>query len=222
MSNTALSKRLRAETKGLHSAAERAGLMPALLRGELALHRYCALLRNLHALYVAMESALTHHEAHADVAPAVFPALFRQASLADDLAVLHGPGWAEHIALQPATQAYIAHLQAIDTTQPAMLVAHAYVRYLGDLSGGQMLRQIVVRTYRLATDEGSRFYGFGDSAAVQAHLQAFRAGLAALAAPPERIDALVAEARAAFGRHVDLFVELGAAPDQALPTKLRI
>ena len=217
-----LNHRLRAETKDLHTAAERAGIMPALLRGELALDRYCALLRNLHALYEAMESALAQHAAHADVAPVFFPALFRQASLADDLAVLHGPGWAERFVLQPATQAYVARLRDLDTTQPALLAAHAYVRYLGDLSGGQMLSKIVARSYGLATDAGSRFYGFGDSAGVRAHLHAFRAGLAALAAPPERIDELVSETRSAFGRHVDLFNELALAPDQALPTKLRI
>ena len=217
-----LGERLRAETKDLHTAAERAGIMPALLRGELALERYCALLRNLHALYAAMEHALTRHAADADVAPVFIPALFRQASLADDLAVLHGPGWAGRISLQPATQAYVARLQALETTQPALLVAHAYVRYLGDLSGGQMLRWIVARSYGLPTDAGSRFYGFGDGAAVHAHLHAFRAGLAALAVPPARIDALVAEARTAFGLHVDLFNQLALVPDQALPTKLRI
>jgi heme oxygenase len=218
----ALSDRLRAETKDLHTAAERAGIMPALLRGELALDRYCALLRNLHALYAAMESALTRHAARADVAPVFFPALFRQATLAEDLAVLHGPGWAEQIALRPASLAYIARLHELDTTQPELLAAHAYVRYLGDLSGGQMLRKIIARSYALGADEGSSFYGFGDGVAVQAHLQSFRAGLAALRAEPERTDSLVAEARAAFGRHVDLFNELALAPDQALPTKLRI
>ena len=218
----ALSERLRAETKDLHTAAERAGVMPALLRGELALERYCALLRNLHALYAALELALTRHAACAEVAPVFFPTLFRQASLADDLAMLHGTGWAERISVQPATQAYVARLQHLATLQPALLAAHAYVRYLGDLNGGQMLRQIVVRSYALATEAGSSFYGFGDSAAVHSHRHAFRAGLAALAASPQRIDALVAEARSAFGRHVDLFVELAAVPDQPLPTKLRI
>ena len=218
-----LGHRLRAATKELHAEVERAGIMPALLRGELDRPRYCALLRNLHAVYAAMERALTRHATHAEVAPVFFPALFRQATLADDLTALHGPGWAERFSLKPATHAYIARLQDLEGTQPALLVAHAYVRYLGDLSGGQMLRQIVARSYGLTTDVGSRFYGFGDSAAaVQVQLQAFRAGLGALAASQERIDALVVEARSAFARHVDLFDELALAPDQPLPTKLRI
>jgi heme oxygenase (biliverdin-producing, ferredoxin) len=208
--NIGLSERLRAETKDLHTAVERAGVMAALLRGALERERYAALLRNLHAIYAALEAALTRHAAHADVAPVVFPALFRQAALSADLSVLHGPRWQTELPLQAATQHYVARLQDIDTREPALLAAHAYVRYLGDLSGGQMLRQIVVRGFELADDEGSRFYDFGDAAAVRAHVLAFRAGLAALVAGSARSDALVAEARWAFARHGELFVELAA------------
>lgn len=209
-SSRSLSERLRAETKDLHTQVERAGVMAALLRGALERERYTALLRNLHALYAALEAALMRHAAHADVAPVVFPVLFRQAALAADLDVLHGPAWPTDLPLQRATQTYVARLQDIETRQPALLAAHAYVRYLGDLSGGQMLRQIVVRAFQLGDDDGSRFYDFGDAATVQSHLRAFRAGLAALVAGTERSDALVAEARWAFGRHGELFVELAA------------
>jgi heme oxygenase len=160
-SSRSLSERLRAETKDLHTEVERAGVMAALLRGALERERYAALLRNLHALYAALEAALTRHAAHADVAPVVFPALFRQAALAADLSVLHGPRWQTELPLQAATQHYMARLQDIDMREPGLLAAHAYVRYLGDLSGGQMLRQIVVRSLQLAEDEGSRFYGHG-------------------------------------------------------------
>jgi heme oxygenase len=205
-----LGERLRAETKDLHTEVERAGVMAALLRGALARERYTALLRNLHALYVALEAGLTHHAAHADVAPVVFPVLFRQAALAADLAVLHGPRWPAELPLQRATQTYVARLQDIAAHQPGLLAAHAYVRYLGDLSGGQMLRKIVVRGHQLPDDDGSRFYDFGDTATVHAHVLAFRAGLAALSADTARNDALVAEACWAFERHGELFVELAA------------
>jgi heme oxygenase (biliverdin-producing, ferredoxin) len=151
---------------------------------------------------------LTRHAAHEDVAPVVFPALFRQAALAADLNVLHGPRWHTDLPLQPATQHYVARLQDIDAREPGLLAAHAYVRYLGDLSGGQMLRKIVVRGFQLGEDEGSRFYDFGDAATVRAHLLAFRAGLASLEAGPAHCDALVNEARWAFGRHGEMFVEL--------------
>ena len=210
--NPALGERLRAETRDLHRAAERAGIMPALLRGTLDRARYGALLCNLHALYEALEAALTRHAARAELSPVVFPALFRRQALADDLRSLHGAGWPSAATLQPATQRYVARLHELDAAQPALLAAHAYVRYLGDLSGGQMLRKIVARAYALASDAGVRFYDFGDAASVAAHLQRFRAGLAALPPDVAASDALVAESRWAFGMHCNLFDELAVQP----------
>ena len=206
-----LSVRLRVETKNLHTEVERAGIMPTLLRGHLARPTYCALLRNLHALYEALEPALLRHAAHAAVAPVFFPALFRQGALADDLNTLHGPGWLRDFALKPATQQYVARLHTLDAQQPELLAAHVYVRYLGDLSGGQMLRKIVAKSFQLDSPDGTRFYDFGSVDEVDAHLRNFRAGLGAITTAAKHIDALVAEARNAFGLHRALFVELADA-----------
>ena len=206
-----LAERLRTGTRDLHTQTERAGVMPALLRGELSRERYCALLRNLHALYVALESALTQHAAHGEVAPVVFPALFRQHALADDLTALHGSDWPQAIGLQSATQHYVERLHGLAAGQPALLTAHAYVRYLGDLSGGQALRRIVARAYALTDDAGARFYDFGPSEAVRMHAQRFRDGLGALGIDVPHMEALVAEARWAFARHGELFEQLADA-----------
>ncbi len=206
-----LAERLRTGTRDLHTQTERAGVMPALLRGELSRERYCALLRNLHALYVALESALTRHAAHGEVAPLVFPALFRQLAIADDMTVLYGHDWPQSIGLQSATQHYVDRLEDLAARQPALLAAHAYVRFLGDLSGGQALRRIVARTYALADDAGTRFYDFGPAEAVRMHAQRFREGLGALGIDAPQMEALVAEARWAFARHGELFEQLADA-----------
>lgn len=205
-----LAERLRADTRGLHTLAERAGIMPALLRGQLDRRSYCALLRNLHPIYAALESSLARHAAHAIVGPVVFPALFRLAALADDLTLLHGDGWADDLPLQPAAAAYALRLRDIDATSPALLVAHAYVRSLGDLSGGQLLRGIVAKSLGLGNDQGTRFYAFGSAADVSQHLHAFRAALNALPADRACVEAIVAEARSAFERHAVLFEQLAA------------
>ena len=54
----------------------------------------------------------------------------------------------------------IASLSA--SPEPAPLLAHAYVRYLGDLSGGQVIRRRVARAYGLEEDNGAgvAFYEF--------------------------------------------------------------
>lgn len=64
--------------------------------------------------------------------------------------------------------AYTSRLRALvsndtATPGPAGLLAHAYVRYLGDLSGGQFLRRRIAKAYGLDEEgeAGVEFYDFG-------------------------------------------------------------
>jgi heme oxygenase len=205
-----LAERLRAGTRNHHGLTERAGIMPALLRGQIDRVTYCALLRNLHAIYAALEPALTRQAWHAVVGPVVFPALFRTAALTDDLNTLHGSAWAEDLALEPATARYVQRLRDIEASSPALLVAHAYVRSLGDLSGGQLLRGIVAKTLRLEGGVGTHFFDFGSVSEVAAHRQAFRAALGTLPVDEDSAAGIVAEAEWAFERHAELFEQLDA------------
>lgn len=40
------------------------------------------------------------------------------------------------------------------------LVAHAYVRYLGDFSGGQVIKRVVAKSYNLEDGQGTSFLDF--------------------------------------------------------------
>lgn len=46
-----------------------------------------------------------------------------------------------------------------------LLLAHAYVRYMGDLNGGQQIKERVAQAYQLepGSDDGLRFYRFEGS-----------------------------------------------------------
>jgi heme oxygenase len=194
-----LTGRLREATRGLHSAAERAGVMPRLLRGELPLPRYVALLHQLHALYTALEAALAATRQLPGSLP-LAPALARSAALQADLQHLDPQGQPKLVA---PMRDYVAHLAQLRQGGVPQLAAHAYVRYLGDLAGGRALHRVVARSYGLAQD-GLRFYAFDtDTAALG---QDLRAQLDAL--PAAHHDPIVAEAQAAFRRHVDLFEAL--------------
>ncbi len=202
-----LAERLRLETRDLHAEAERSGVMADLLRGRLARATYCALLRNLHAIYAALEAALGAHREHALIGAVQSPSLCREAALADDLEALHGPAWREEIGVAPATAAYVARLQALAAAGAPALVAHAYVRYLGDLHGGQLLKRRVAGQLGLQ-GEGTRFYEFGDAGQVQALIARFRAALGAMQPGAVVVDFIVAEARWAFEQHKRLFEQL--------------
>ncbi len=203
-----LAARLRSGTHALHTEVERTGVMHALLHGQLDRAGYHALLRNLHAVYAALEPALSAHATHPWLAPVMDTALFRGDALAADLNELHGPLWTHELPVCPAAEQYGQRLRALAHTSPQLLVAHAYVRYLGDLSGGQALRRIVATRFGLAPGSGVRFYEFGDTPRVSAMKRNFRDGLARVPADAEGIDTIIAEARAGFGLHRAMFSEL--------------
>ncbi|MFM2119717.1 MAG: hypothetical protein RL722_1185 [Pseudomonadota bacterium] len=205
-----LAQALREATWALHGQAERAGIMPALLGGRLAPHVFHALQRNLHALYEVMEAGLLQGSAHPVLAPLQDTRLPRAARLAADLDDLHGLDWREALPLLPATRAYLDRLRSLSHAQPAGLVAHAYVRYLGDLAGGQSLARCVVRAFDLKEGRGTSFFHFGAPDQARALALAFRSRLAELDPSAGERAVILAEAQWSFGQHVRLFEELAA------------
>jgi heme oxygenase len=208
-----LAGRLRAETQTLHTRLERSLYMATLLKGQLGLRAYCLLLRNLHPVYSALESALDAHAREPSVAPLYLPRLFRAKAIASDLDVLWGRAWhSEFFILAPTTR-YVERLGSLSRSRPALLGAHAYVRYLGDLSGGQLLKGILSRGLNLAHGQGLSFLDFGDAAESRLLANAFRAGLDAAVTDEPSTQALVDEAKMAFAIHGQLFDALAEATD---------
>lgn len=202
-----LAARLKRDTRELHTQAERSGLMAGLLRGRISRPAYCALLRNLQPIYAALEAGLDAGPEH----PGLWgPQLRRLPAIEQDLTLLHPGDWRSELAIEPATAAYVQRLRALAAGQPALLLAHAYLRYLGDLHGGQMLARIVRQCFALDGEPGCAFYSFGDAAQVERLKRDFRAGLDALGGqltPPQQA-AFVAEACEAFRLHQQLFEQL--------------
>lgn len=200
-----LAERLRLETRDLHAVVERSGAMGELLRGRLPLPAYGALLNNLHALYTALEAALDRCADRAWLRPVRLPGLPRAAALASDLGALalRAP------PLEEAAEAYVQRLHALGAARAPALLAHAYVRYMGDLNGGQALRRLVGRAYGLGGSV-TRFYDFGGAEQVRALADAFRRGLDAPVLTATGADRVVAEARWAFQQHQRLFEQLAA------------
>ncbi|WVW79541.1 hypothetical protein I302_101510 [Kwoniella bestiolae CBS 10118] len=57
---------------------------------------------------------------------------------------------------------YINHIKSLasSSSSSSKLLAHSYVRYLGDLSGGQFIGARVKKSYDLRGEEGTKFYYF--------------------------------------------------------------
>lgn len=118
-----------------------------------------------------LEQGLDRHAANPVLAPTYNPTLFaRTQSLSADIAhLLDTPesSWQSHpitsdlVSNPPQPfSAYTSRLRHLADHEPSALLAHAYVRYLGDLSGGQFIKRRVARAYGLEDGEGLSFYDF--------------------------------------------------------------
>jgi heme oxygenase (biliverdin-producing, ferredoxin) len=205
-----LSEALRAQTRRLHAEVERSDFMTALMRGRADRVGYCALLRSLQVIYATLEPALARHRAHPAIAAILLPQLARSDLIAADLQALHGPDWQRELIARPAALEYAERLSLLDASRPTELVAHAYVRYLGDLSGGQLLRRAVSAALRLQGGEGVRFYTFAPGVSAKSLATRFREGLDAISLGRTELAAIVAEAQLGFALHRRLFQQLAS------------
>ena len=73
-------------------------------------------------------------------------------------------------------------------------MAHAYTRYLGDLSGGQILKKIAQRAMNLSDGRGLAFYEFNEVKDEQEFKQNYKKALDSLALDSVLADQIVAEA----------------------------
>lgn len=185
-----------------HEAAEHSTFMSELLAGGINERGYTDYLLRLRMIYAALETAMRAHRADPLVAAVYDPALERLARIDADLR--HWAPGAGHDVDSPAAAAYRDRIAAAD---PGALVAHHYVRYLGDLSGGLAIGRLLARAFDLDAD-GLSFYDF--ALRPKPYKDAYRATLDALDLDAEQADRVVEEVRVAFGLNQALFDELTA------------
>ena len=185
-----------------------------ILLGKLDRNQYVKLLVSLYHIYRSLEQALAQHSEHPILRTLYFPKeLSRTTALEKDLAYFLGPNWAQHSVLTPSpcTRDYVARIDTAAKERPLLLLAHAYTRYLGDLSGGQMLKKVAARALALPpTNEGLSFYIFEHIQSARAFKEQYRAALDATGLALRSADAVAGEARAAFIMNIRVFQELGA------------
>lgn len=203
-----LATQLREGTKKSHTMAENVGFVKCFLKGVVEKTSYRKLVSNLYFVYSAMEAEMEKHRQHPILSKIYFPELNRKASLEKDLHYYFGSNWREEIVLSPAGQAYVDRIREISAEQPELLVGHSYTRYLGDLSGGQILKKIAQRGMNLSEGQGTAFYEFEDIEDEKAFKDTYRTALDNLPVDEATAQQIVDEANAAFGMNMKLFNEL--------------
>lgn len=142
--------------------------------------------------------------------PFIRPELMRTAELERDLAHLRGADWREGLEPLPATAAYADRVAECARTWPAGYIAHHYTRYLGDLSGGQIIRDKAEKTWGLAhKGDGVRFYVFEEISNPASFKRGYRELLDAVNADDLEKQRIVDECKRAFALNTAVFRELG-------------
>ena len=164
--------------------------------------QYISLIGNLYHVYTSLEAA---QDAHSHLLGGMYnpSVLNRRSSLLHDYA--HHTGVGVPPPPTPAAAEYCARLADLSETDPKAIIAHAYTRYMGDLSGGQVLSRCASKLF--GSDEGLTFYDFGcDDAAV--FKEEYRRALNDLSLTEAEKSEVVAEANVAFVLNMRIFEEL--------------
>jgi len=203
-----LATKLREGTKKAHTMAENVGFVKCFLKGVVEPTSYRKLVANLYFVYSAMEEEMERHQQHPILSNMYFKELNRQRSLEQDLKYYYGNQWREQISLSPAGEAYVQRIREVSNTAPELLISHLYTRYLGDLSGGQILKGIAQRAMNLADGQGTAFYEFTEIPDEKQFKNIYRQRLDELPVDEATVDRIVEEANAAFGMNMKMFNEL--------------
>ncbi|XP_056263782.1 heme oxygenase 1a isoform X2 [Pseudoliparis swirei] len=204
-----LSEQVKAATKDSHVRAENTQLMLSYQRGHITLPQYKVLLCSLYEIYKALEEELDRNSSHPAVAPIFFPQeLARLETLERDLEHFFGPGWRQRVVVPGATHRYVQRLRQIGSESPELLVAHAYTRYLGDLSGGQVLGKITQKSLGLSGPEGLSFFSFPGVTSPNRFKQLYRGRMNAIELTAAERAAVLQEAVAAFELNIQVFDDL--------------
>ena len=210
------SARLRHATQAEHSRAESAEFISTLMEGNRSARDYALLLSQYRFIYSALEEECRSLRERSEsvgqagdlLADLLDPRLERLPSIEADLAGLV-PAVGLDVAPEalPATQEYAVRIRAAAAEDPARLLAHHYLRYLGDLSGGLAIGKMVGRHYGIAPEHLSMwtFHGIDKP---KVYKDGYRAKLDAYAVDDARADALVDEAASGFALNRALFAEL--------------
>ena len=204
---TELAKRLKEGTKESHSAAENTKFVASFLRGVVDYEEYRKLLTNFYYVYDTMEQRI--RETEDPMVQAIRSEnLERKDSIEKDLEYYYGPEWRDKQEPSEACNTYCHRINEVAEENPYLLIAHHYTRYIGDLSGGKILKEIAARVLKPPVGKGLQFYEFPSIPDAKEFKNNYRSTLDNLDCDEQQINALITEANYAFRLNMYMFDEI--------------
>ena len=206
MTLTTFSKKIKKDTSKSHSMAENTGFVTNFLAGVVSKESYKQLIADFYFIYTALEEQVEKFKDDPFIAPIAFDELKRVPALEKDCEFYWGENWRNTISPTDACRNYVKRVKKINAK---FLVGHHYTRYLGDLSGGQILKNIANKSMNL-NGEGLAFYEF-EGISNPGHFKTrYRTALDNLPITWSDGELIINEANYAFKLNMDVFDEIGA------------
>ncbi|MFE2086171.1 heme oxygenase (biliverdin-producing) [Streptomyces sp. NPDC059460] len=207
---TPFSTLIRTASHEQHTEAETSTFMSDLLGGRLGVNAYARYTEQLWFVYRALEDDAEALRSDPVAGPFIQWELMRTAELERDLTHLRGADWREGLEPLPATALYADRVAQCARTWPAGYIAHHYTRYLGDLSGGQIIRDRAEKTWGFTRKgDGVRFYVFEGIPNPASFKRGYRELLDAVNADDREKQRIVDECKRAFSLNTAVLQELG-------------
>uniref|UniRef100_A0A4W3J9H1 heme oxygenase (biliverdin-producing) n=1 Tax=Callorhinchus milii TaxID=7868 RepID=A0A4W3J9H1_CALMI len=205
-----LCEALKSATKEAHERAENTQFMRNFQNSQISLEHFKLLFEIYYCLLISVFEELQRLGSKPQLSGLLSPGeLHRVSALEADLQYLHGEGWREALRCPPATSEYVRRLRHVGSEQPELLGAHAYTRYMGDLSGGQVLRKLAQKALGLpASGRGTAFFTFPNISSSNGFKQLYRSRLDSLELSQQTRLQILDEANRAFQLNVEVFEDL--------------
>ena len=206
----ALAGQLREGTKKSHTMAENTGFVACFLKGVVEKKSYRKLISDLYFVYQAMEEEIDRLvlQDHPVIKHIGFKSLFRRETLENDLKYYFGEDWKKEIKISKSAEEYVERIRTVAENSPELLVGHHYTRYIGDLSGGQILKKIAKKALNLNGNNGLNFYEFELIDDEKKFKEEYSQTLNKLPINQETADQIIDEANKAFVYNMKMFKEL--------------
>ncbi len=211
------SKELKEGTKKSHSAAENSKFVSQFLKGVLNPDEYVKLLTDFYYVYSTMEECVSKStDPYVKNLQRWSATLNRTSFIERDLRYFKGPIWRDNLIPSEACNTYCYRINEVAEKDPYLLIAHHYTRYIGDLSGGQILKAIAKKALNPPVGEGLHFYDFPRIEDSKAWKTEYRAVLDGLNFDEHQKNALITEANYAFRLNMYVFDELQGSASKSL------
>ena len=204
---TTFHAQIKLRSDSAHREAEEAPFIAELMGGTLSTSAYLDYLKALAPIYQRMEQLFTARGSEEPLSYFDHRALDRAEFIAADISYLEGASEdTGDIKSLPSISNYLKTLH--DEISPVRLTAHHYIRYLGDLSGGQAIARLVARHYQIPA-EALNFYNFEDIGDIVFYKKRYRDFLNLIALDEVQQEEFLSEVELLYKLNRELFMDLG-------------